>query len=89
MLSTFFIISRLKKLSEEQILVISLMFLRIYVPNYLICVPHKPVTVAARSKAELSSFVRTLGSWLRIPLRAWMLFCVCVVLCLCSGLAAG
>jgi hypothetical protein len=36
-----------------------------------------------------------LGSWVRIPLKAWMfgmcmgLFCVCVVLCLGSGLATG
>jgi hypothetical protein len=44
---------------------------------------------------ELSSFARKLGSWVRIPLKAWMfgvcmrLFCVCVVLCLGSGLAMG
>jgi hypothetical protein len=31
-----------------------------------------PITVAARSKAELSSLTRTLGSWVRIPLEAWM-----------------
>jgi hypothetical protein len=39
---------------------------------------------------ELSSLARTLGSWVRIPLKAWMfgvcmrLFCVCVALCLGS-----
>jgi hypothetical protein len=44
---------------------------------------------------ELSSLARPLGSWVRIPLRAWMfglcmrLFCVFVVLCLDSGLATG
>jgi hypothetical protein len=42
---------------------------------------------------ELSLFVRTLGSWFRIPLKAWMygvrLFCVCVVLRAGSGLATG
>jgi hypothetical protein len=43
---------------------------------------------------EMSSLARTLGSWVRILLKAWMfgvcmrLFCVCVVLCLapCDGL---
>jgi hypothetical protein len=54
-----------------------------------------PVRVAERSKAELSSFARTLWSWVRIPLTAWMfgvymrLFCICAVLCLCSGLATS
>jgi hypothetical protein len=44
---------------------------------------------------ELSSLARTLGSWVQIPLRAWMfgvrmcLFCVCVVLCLGRGLATS
>jgi hypothetical protein len=43
----------------------------------------------------LSALARTLVSWVRIPLRAWMfgvcmsLFCVCVDLCLGSGLATG
>jgi hypothetical protein len=42
---------------------------------------------------ELSSFARMLGSWVRIPLKAWMsvhcvrLFCVSMVLCTGSGLA--
>jgi hypothetical protein len=44
-----------------------------------------PITVAARSKAELSSPARKLGPWVRIPLKA----CVCVVLCVGSGLATG
>jgi hypothetical protein len=44
-----------------------------------------PNPVAARSKA--SSPVRTLGPWVRIPLKAWM--SVCVVLCVGSGLATG
>jgi hypothetical protein len=44
---------------------------------------------------ELSSLARALGSWVRIPLKAWMfgvcmrLFCVCVVLCLDRGLATN
>jgi hypothetical protein len=41
---------------------------------------------------ELSSLARTLGSWFRIPLKAWMSVCgfffVYVVLCVGSGLAA-
>jgi hypothetical protein len=56
-----------------------------------ISVPFVPITEAARSKA-LSSLARTLGSSFRIPLEAWMsvrLFCVCVVLCIGSGLATG
>jgi hypothetical protein len=39
---------------------------------------------------EPSSLARTLGLWVRIPLEAWVyvgLFCVCVVLCVGSGLA--
>jgi hypothetical protein len=39
---------------------------------------------------ELSSFSRTLGSWIRIPLKAWVsvlcLFCVCVRYRSCDGL---
>jgi hypothetical protein len=44
---------------------------------------------------ELPSLALTLGSWVRIPLGAWMfsvymrLFCVCVVLCLGRGLATS
>jgi hypothetical protein len=50
---------------------------------------------------ELFSLARTLGLWVRIPLKAWMfsvcvcvrvrapLFCVSVVLCLGSSLATG
>jgi hypothetical protein len=44
---------------------------------------------------ELSSLARTLGSWVRIPLKAWIfgvymrLFCVCVVLCVGGGLATS
>jgi hypothetical protein len=39
---------------------------------------------------ELSSLARTLCSWVRIPLKAWISVCVysvCVVLCVGSGLA--
>jgi hypothetical protein len=42
---------------------------------------------------EPSSPARTLGAWVRIPLRGMnvrvRLFCVCVVLCAGSGLATG
>jgi hypothetical protein len=44
-------------------------------------------------RQELSSLAKTLGSWVRIPFKAWMsgvymrLFCVCVVLCLGRGFA--
>jgi hypothetical protein len=45
-----------------------------------------PITVAARSKAglrhELSSLFRTLGSWVRNPLKVWMFVCA-FILCLC------
>jgi hypothetical protein len=38
---------------------------------------------------ELSSPARTPGSWVRIPLEAWMSVCVSVVLCIGSGVAMG
>jgi hypothetical protein len=38
---------------------------------------------------ELSSRVQTLGSWVRIPLKAWMSVCVYSVFVLGSGLATG
>jgi hypothetical protein len=42
---------------------------------------------------ELSSLARTLGSWVRIPLKGMQvcvrLFCVCVVLRLGSGIVTG
>jgi hypothetical protein len=40
-----------------------------------------PITVAPRSEA-LSSLVRTLGSWVRIQLKAWMSVCA-FILCSC------
>jgi hypothetical protein len=62
-------------------------------PEILLNYPHgnhsRPTTVTARSKAR-NVFARTLWSWVRIPLKAWMcvrLLCVCVVLCVGSGLA--
>jgi hypothetical protein len=39
---------------------------------------------------ELSLFVRTLGTWVQIPLKAWisvLVYSVCIVLCKSSGLA--
>jgi hypothetical protein len=50
---------------------------------------------SSRAVYELSSLARTLGSWVRIPLRAWIFgvcmcsFCVCVALCLGRGLATS
>jgi hypothetical protein len=51
----------------------------------------EPVTVAERSRT-CTVFARLLarkpGSWIRIPLRAWMFsvcVCMCVFLCLCTG----
>jgi hypothetical protein len=38
---------------------------------------------------ELSSLARILGSWVRIPLKSWMSVCVCVVLCVGSGLVTS
>jgi hypothetical protein len=38
---------------------------------------------------ELSSLALTLGSWVRIPLKAWMSACVYSVFVLGSGLATG
>jgi hypothetical protein len=52
-------------------------------------------TVAAQSKAWTVFSRSEAGSWVRIPLKAWMfdvcmhLFCICVVLCLGSGLATS
>jgi hypothetical protein len=40
-------------------------------------------------KHELSSLARTLGSWVRIPLEAWMSVCVYYVFALGSGLATS
>jgi hypothetical protein len=42
---------------------------------------------------EVSSLARTLGTWVRIPLKAWMsvfaFSCGCVVLCVDSGLVTS
>jgi hypothetical protein len=41
-----------------------------------------PVTVAERLGHALSSLARKPGSWVRIPLRAWMFSaCVCAFFC--------
>jgi hypothetical protein len=48
--------------------------------------------VPARSKAWTVFLVRTLGSWVRIPLEAWMSVCdfsMCVFFCVGSDLATG
>jgi hypothetical protein len=52
----------------------------------------RPVTVAARLRHEMSSPAWTLGSWVRIPLEAWMfvwVYSVFVLSCVSSGLATG
>jgi hypothetical protein len=46
--------------------------------------------VAARGlRLEISSLVRTLGSWVRIPFKALMSVCVSFVLVLGSGLSTA
>lgn len=53
------------------------------------------VTVAERSKAQMSPPAQTLGLYVRIPLEAWIsphFICVCVVACRsppCGGLIPG
>jgi hypothetical protein len=52
---------------------------------------YKPTSIFCRSqwprslRHEMSSPIRMLGSWVRIPLKAWMFACVCIG----SGLAKG
>jgi hypothetical protein len=49
------------------------------------------ITVATRSRHELSSFVWMLGSWVRIPLKAWIWMSVrvyCVFVLSCAWVAA-
>jgi hypothetical protein len=49
----------------------------------------RPITVEARSKHELSSLAQKLGSWVLIPLEAWMSMCVYSVFVLsCVQVAA-
>jgi hypothetical protein len=48
-----------------------------------------PITVAARSKTEMSSPARMLGSWVRIRLEVWVSVCLysaCAVLCVGKAL---
>jgi hypothetical protein len=43
----------------------------------------RPIIVAARLRRDLYLLARTLGSWVRIPIKAWVSVCVysvCVVL---------
>jgi hypothetical protein len=50
-----------------------------------------PIAVAARLKRELSPLAQPLGSWVRIPLKAWMSvrgYSVFVLSCVRSGLSA-
>jgi hypothetical protein len=49
-----------------------------------------PITVAALSKTEISSPAQTLGSWVRIPLEAWMsVRDFSVLTCIGRGFATG
>jgi hypothetical protein len=51
-----------------------------------------PITVDALSKAWTVFALSNTGSWVRIPLEAWMslgVFCVYVVLCIGRSLATG
>jgi hypothetical protein len=80
-----------------------LFFLQSEIPRASLNKPYKiniPVSPKCRSqwprglRHEPSSRARRLRSWVRIPLKTWMpvcvrLFCVCVVLCVGSGLATG
>jgi hypothetical protein len=55
-------------------------------------IPEVPITVATRSKAWTVFARSTLGSWIRIPLKAWMfvyVYSVFVLSCVGSGLATG
>jgi hypothetical protein len=49
----------------------------------------RPSTVAVPLMHEMSSLARTLGSWVRIPPKAWMSVCVYSVFVLGSGLVRG
>jgi hypothetical protein len=51
--------------------------------NQLTGRPQRPRSL----RHEMSSLARTLGSWVRIPLEAWMSVCVYSVFMLGSGLA--
>jgi hypothetical protein len=64
--------------------------------NTVICSPIDNRSQQPRDlRHELFSLARTLGSWVRIPLRAWMfgvcmcLLYVCVFLCLGTGIATS
>jgi hypothetical protein len=59
--------------------------------NSLLCVI-QTITVAARSKTEISSLAWTLGWWVRIPLKTLMFVCVYSVFvlpCVGSGFVTG
>jgi hypothetical protein len=63
----------------------------LYICTYTSCRSRWP----SGPRHVLSSFARKPGTRVRIPYKAWMfgvcmrLFCICVVLCLGSGLATG
>jgi hypothetical protein len=66
-------------------------YVHFIVPDFVTLIIGEPVTVAVRSEAwVLAGWL--LGSWVRIPLKAWMfvrVFLCCVVLCRqrpCDGL---
>jgi hypothetical protein len=47
----------------------------------------EPITVAGLPRALL--LARTLGSWVRIPLEAWMFVLCALIVCVGRGLATG
>jgi hypothetical protein len=62
--------------------------------NFDSIIPQRRSRLPSGLRYTLSSLVRRPGSWVGIPLRAWMFdvcafFCVCVVLCLGRGFATS
>jgi hypothetical protein len=57
----------------------------ISLPSYTL----NPIQWSRDLRHELSSLARTLGSWVGIPLEAWMSVCVYFVFVLGNGLATG
>jgi hypothetical protein len=49
---------------------------QLFLYNFSVYVTLEPITVATLLRHELSSPARTLVSWVRIPLKAWMSVCI-------------
>jgi hypothetical protein len=81
----------------NDLLTMSSYFIYYYVQSYIANIYENYSIRIKRSRSqwprslrhELSSLARTLGSWVRIPLEAWMSVCVYSVCVLGSGLATG